>query len=78
MTIAMIGWFTKNLAIFYLGCELAVGAGLRFGHCFERLRVDRHARLHLLDSLRHDSLARLQSLLNDPFRADTLADFNRT
>ena len=28
MTIAMIGWFTKNLAMFYLGCELAVGADL--------------------------------------------------
>ena len=45
-----------------VGC----GRGFGFGHRFERLRVDRHARFHPLDPLGDDSLARLQPLLNDP------------
>src|SRR4029077_20432648 len=46
--------------------------------CCERLRVNRHAATHLLDSLGHDSLAGTQSLLDDPVRACPLANLNRT
>src|SRR6266850_981641 len=49
-----------------------------FGHRFERLRIDRHARLHPLGPLGDNLLARLQPLLNDPFGAHSLTDFNRS
>ena len=51
---------------------------MRLRRCCERLRVDRHAAAHLLDSLRHDSLTGLQSLRDNPVRAYPLADLNRT
>ena len=49
------------------------GLRVNLRRCCDELSVDQHTGPHLLDSLRGNSLARLQSLVNDPIGADPLA-----
>src|SRR5882724_5512122 len=78
MTIATIGRLIKNLDMAFTSARTLLRRGFGFGHRFERLRIDRHARLHPLGPLGDNLLARLQPLLNDPICAHSLTDFNRS
>src|SRR5438128_11475533 len=98
MTIAMMGWLTKNrdIVVYLFSCFIAAlhsnppsspffkrgtsssspplqrGAREIFGlrvnlrRCCHGLTVDHQTGAHFLNSLRGNSLARLQSLVNDP------------
>src|SRR5260370_26012182 len=67
ITMATIGLLMKN---FDIGLP-----SLRFGD--KRLGVHLHARTHLQHPLDNHTFAALQPFLNNPLRADAVADFDR-
>ena len=77
MTIAMIGWFTKYLAIFYLGCELAVGADLASVIALSGLGLTVMPAFTLWIPSATTRSPGFNPVVNDPLRTNALPDFDR-